>query len=152
MILFILASPLYFWSLSFLSCLPFSISEKVNGSTIQNLNRRTDIWTHREEDEMNWEIRIGTHTLPCEKQIASGKLLCSTGSSARCWWPGGVRWGCWEAFKREGIYVSSWFTLLYSRKWLNIVKHLYSNKEKAMAPHSSTLAWKIPWTEEPGRL
>ena len=21
-----------------------------------------------------------------------------------------------------------------------------------MAPHSSTLAWKIPWTEEPGRL
>ena len=24
--------------------------------------------------------------------------------------------------------------------------------EKAMAPHSSTTAWKIPWTEEPGRL
>ena len=24
--------------------------------------------------------------------------------------------------------------------------------EKAMAPHSSTLAWKIPWLEEPGRL
>ena len=23
--------------------------------------------------------------------------------------------------------------------------------EKAMAPHSSTLAWKVPWTEEPGR-
>ena len=23
---------------------------------------------------------------------------------------------------------------------------------KAMAPHSSTLAWKIPWAEEPGRL
>ena len=23
--------------------------------------------------------------------------------------------------------------------------------EKAMAPHSSTLAWKIPWMEEPGR-
>ena len=23
------------------------------------------------------------------------------------------------------------------------------NSEKAMAPHSSTLAWKIPWTEEP---
>ena len=26
------------------------------------------------------------------------------------------------------------------------------NMEKAMAPHCSTLAWKIPWTEEPGRL
>ena len=24
--------------------------------------------------------------------------------------------------------------------------------EKAMAPHSSTPAWKIPWMEEPGRL
>ena len=27
-----------------------------------------------------------------------------------------------------------------------------SQLEKAMAPHSSTLAWKTPWTEEPGRL
>ena len=25
-------------------------------------------------------------------------------------------------------------------------------EEKAMAPHFSTLAWKIPWTEKPGRL
>ena len=24
--------------------------------------------------------------------------------------------------------------------------------EKAMAPHSNTLAWKIPWMQEPGRL
>ena len=24
--------------------------------------------------------------------------------------------------------------------------------EKAVAPHSNTLAWKISWTEEPGRL
>ena len=31
--------------------------------------------------------------------------------------------------------------------------HFSSNeKEKAMAPHSSTLAWKILWTVEPGRL
>ena len=31
-------------------------------------------------------------------------------------------------------------------------RFLKSPPEKAMAPHSSTLAWKIPWTEEPGRL
>ena len=31
-------------------------------------------------------------------------------------------------------------------KWCQV------NSEKAMAPYSSTLAWKIPWTEEPGRL
>ena len=30
--------------------------------------------------------------------------------------------------------------------------HLVKAIGKAMAPHSSTLAWKIPWTEEPGRL
>jgi len=32
----------------------------------------------------------------------------------------------------------------------NLTLHL--ELEKAMAPHSSTLAWKIPWMEEPGRL
>ena len=31
-------------------------------------------------------------------------------------------------------------------------RQLGITSEKAMAPHSSTLAWKIPWTEEPGRL
>ena len=29
---------------------------------------------------------------------------------------------------------------------------LENTSEKAMATHSSTLAWKIPWTEEPGGL
>ena len=29
---------------------------------------------------------------------------------------------------------------------------LYLEAEKAMAPHSSTLAWKIPWMKEPGGL
>ena len=29
---------------------------------------------------------------------------------------------------------------------------VYEVLEKAMAPHSSTRAWKIPWTEEPGGL
>ena len=38
-------------------------------------------------------------------------------------------------------------------------KHVYSKyfkylwrDIKAMAPHSSTVAWKTPWMEEPGRL
>ena len=32
------------------------------------------------------------------------------------------------------------------------INNLRSAVEKAMAPHSSTLAWKIPWRAEPGRL
>ena len=35
---------------------------------------------------------------------------------------------------------------------LIIYMFIYILLEKAMAPHSSTLAWKIPWAEEPGRL
>ena len=35
-----------------------------------------------------------------------------------------------------------------SSLWIELAQVL----EKAMAPHSSTLAWKIPWREEPGRL
>ena len=31
-----------------------------------------------------WEISIDIFTLPCVKYIASGKQLCSTGSSAQC--------------------------------------------------------------------
>ena len=42
---------------------------------------------------------------------------------------------------------------LFSNEKDNEILRINSNlKEKAMAPHSSTLAWKIPWIEEPGRL
>ena len=42
---------------------------------------------------------------------------------------------------------------LVKEKILPLKKHnLAFRAEKAMTPHSSTLAWKIPWTEEPGRL
>ena len=44
----------------------------------------------------------------------------------------------WEAFRK---------CVEYRNKWT-----LGKQMEKAMAPHSSTLVWKIPWTEEPGRL
>ena len=42
-------------------------------------------------------------------------------------------------------------------KLLDLLFYLFSHSkpfdlEKAMASHSSTLAWKIPWMEEPGRL
>ena len=33
-----------------------------------------------------------------------------------------------------------------------VLPFLECHMEKAMAPHSSTLAWRIPWTEKPGRL
>ena len=42
--------------------------------------------------------------------------------------------------------ILSFYRIKYFK--INISKY----KEKAMAPHSSTLAWKIPWMEEPARL
>ena len=57
------------------------------------------------------------------------------------------------------------FSLLGASLVAQMVKHLLAMQdtqlrslswedplEKEMAIHSSTLAWKIPWTEEPGRL
>ena len=36
--------------------------------------------------------------------------------------------------------------------FLSYLGYFREKREKTMAPHSSTLAWKIPWVEEPGRL
>ena len=46
---------------------------------------------------------------------------------------------------KDGSILNSWFLCSVSA-WM------YYFLEKAMAPHSSTLAWKIPWMEEPGGL
>ena len=40
---------------------------------------------------------------------------------------------------------TTWETRVQSLGWENLL-------EKDMATHSNILAWKIPWTEEPGRL
>ena len=46
------------------------------------------------------------------------------------------------------IFLHSW-----NNVWATSISSiLFPKKEKAMATHSSTLAWKIPWVEEPGRL
>ena len=71
--------------------------------------------------------------------------------------------------KLEFIHFQKWVLLLgkFSRNTFSRVVFLSKilpwflangayvyvlNQEKAMAPHSSTPAWKIPWMEEPGRL
>ena len=173
------------------------------------------------------------YTLPYVKQIARGKLLCNTGSSAQCsvTTQMGGGWRCGRRFKREEIGVHLW--LIHVVVWqkltqpckaiifqlkiiilkrLNLLTSLYGFQqdlpqisrcsgpissyrksgfpqiwsyiiglqdfpscsvvknppamqetqvrflgqedpmEEDMATHSSILAWRIPWTEEPGRL
>ena len=50
--------------------------------------------------------------------------------------------------ERKGIPIAN--LLIYSCG--NLCTSFREGLEKAMATHSSTLAWQIPWTEEPGRL
>ena len=44
--------------------------------------------------------------------------------------------------------VVNWWDIVFSF----LIHAMPFIPEKAMAPHSSTLAWKIPWAENPGRL
>ena len=60
------------------------------------------------------------------------------------------RWNkMWPA---ESGYLSITSLLREPLLMLPIFQKLGFNLEKAMATHSSTLAWKIPWMEEPGGL
>ena len=51
---------------------------------------------------------------------------------------------CCDSWGRKELDTAKWLI------WSDLIWMCMS--EKAMAPYSSTLAWKIPWAEEPGRL
>jgi len=55
----------------------------------------------------------------------------------------------WECVKGQKICAPSYCLFPFSPLIITLSCRV---SEKAMAPHSSTLAWQIPWTEEPGRL
>ena len=69
-----------------------------------------------------------------------------------------VQFSCWSlCVAQVWIYLvsilSKFLTMTLKNKNKNAFSgHFSVQTEKAMAPHSSTLAWKIPWTEEPVRL
>ena len=65
------------------------------------------------------------------------------------------------SFVNESSYLYSDKTSLVAQmvKCLSTMREIWVRSlgwedplEKEMAIHSSTIAWKIPWTEEPGRL
>ena len=58
--------------------------------------------------------------------------------------------------KSEHQHFRNQWTKMDGNGWIKFQWPLYlllwARTEKEMAPHSSTLDWKIPWMEEPGRL
>ena len=91
------------------------------------------------------------HRRPCSNNEKKLLIHTKTGMDLK-----GISWS--EKSNPKGLHTL-WFHLNKSTEmtWLTnmskalVVSRLWGS-EKAMAPHSSTLAWKIPWMEEPGRL
>ena len=88
---------------------------------------------------------------------SSASLLLSTSFVIWCCCWSDSRY--WSAAWRLGTCAHV-YTCVYTYVHIHEKTHTYfknhgspvSPTEKAMAPHSSTLAWRIPWTEEPGGL
>ena len=69
---------------------------------------------------------------------------------------------CWPlpklVLKKQNLPLDTYFVKSLQKMHFEICSKctiypsLWKLSEKAMASHSSTLAWKIPWMEEPGRL
>ena len=91
-------------------------------------------------DGTKWESNIEVYTLPGGKEIASGKLLCNTGSSAWCSVTsqmGGI--GNWEAGLRGGryMYAYGWFTVMAEANTTLLNNYPSVKIKKKMVPFSS---------------
>ena len=103
-------------------------------------HRQQPIRLPRPWDSPGNNTGVGCHfLLQCMKVKRESEVAqsCSTLSDPMdCSPPGSSMHGIFQARGLE------WGAIAFSENILS----------SAMAPHSSTLAWKIPWTEEPGRL
>ena len=58
-----------------------------------------------------------------------------------------------SVFSKSSLNIWKFSVHVMLKPGLENFEHYFTAvSEKAMAPHSITLAWKIPWMEEPGRL
>ena len=120
---------------------------------------------HRPWDSPVKNTGVGCHFLlqcmkvKCESEVVQS---CPTLSDPMdCSPPGSSIHGIFQARVLEwgALAFSQWhseplmLTHRVMRPYVGLfISPLCFTCSKAMAPHSSALAWKIPWTEEPGRL
>ena len=103
-----------------------------------------------------WSDRIGCHDLSflnVEFQASFFALLFHAHQEALAYtcihaasFHQFISWQTHRLFSIPGLLIMLQLYILH----FNIIN--MGRLEKAMAPYSSTLAWKIPWTEEPGGL
>ena len=90
--------------------------------------------THLEPNILEWEVKWALESITKNGHIMTRPHLWSP----MCWWASLVA----QRVKCLPAMQETWVRSLGQEDPL----------EKEMATHSSTLAWKIPWTEKPGRL
>ena len=90
---------------------------------------------------MNWEFCISFSCGSVNKHLLYHQFFFFFQNPYPC------SWLC-SSYECTVVYLTSPMLL----EVFDILQPLWWKTEKAMAPHSSTLAWKIPWMEEPGRL
>ena len=131
----------YIWNLErqyWLSYLQVSKGDTDIKNRLSDMGKGVAQGRGKEEGGMIWESSTETYTLPYVKQIKSGSLMYDTGNPK----PGLCdNLEGWDG-EGGGREVQEGGELCIPM----------SDSEKAMAPHSSILAWRIPWMEEPGRL
>ena len=115
-----------------------------------------------EEPEIKLPTCVGSQKKQENSRKISTSVLLTTPKSLTVW----ITTNCGKFFEMgipdhftcllRNLYAAQETTVRTGhgkRDWFQIGKRVRQGcMEKAMAPHSSTLAWKIPWTEEPGRL
>ena len=132
-------------------------------------HQRTDafeLWCWRRLFRVPWTPRRANQSILKEistEYSLEGLLLKLNANTLATWFEELTHWKrpwCWERLKAGGegdnrgwdgwmASPTQWtWVWVNSRSWWWIGRPA----EKAMAPHSSTLAWKIPWTKEPGGL
>ena len=82
-----------------------------------------------------------------EREVAQSCLTLS--DLMDCSPPGSSVHGIFQARVLEWVAIA--FSII-SQQESRLLGEISVTSEKAMTTHSSTLAWKIPWMEEPGRL
>ena len=123
--------------------------------------KEQDFWILWEKVRVGWFERIALKHIYYHMWNRSPVLVRCMRLGAQGWCTGMTLWDGWGG-RCKG--VSGWRThvhpwLIHVNVWQKppqyykvISLQLKLITEKAMAPHSNTLAWKIPWMEEPGRL
>ena len=105
----------------------------IHYSCLENLMNSMKRKKQRVSKGINWRIYLWRHNVPNER---------------------GMRWSSIGNSQLEHLPVFCFHRGKSTKSCRALFMYYCASfvYEKAMAPHSSTLAWKIPWTEEPGGL